>query len=91
MPFRVSGKNIEVGEALRERIRARILEALETSMAAFPAMSPSARRPFGFHTERAVHLDLGIVPRADCWRRSYLSADQAAEIWRSGCGAIIAA
>ena len=31
MPFRVSGKNIEVGEALRERISARILEALEKS------------------------------------------------------------
>ena len=29
MPFRVSGKNIEVGEALRERISARVLEALE--------------------------------------------------------------
>jgi ribosome-associated translation inhibitor RaiA len=29
MPFRVSGKNIEVGEALRERIGARVLEALE--------------------------------------------------------------
>ena len=29
MSFRVSGKNIEVGEALRERISGRILESLE--------------------------------------------------------------
>ena len=29
MSFRVSGKNIEVGEALRERISARVVEALE--------------------------------------------------------------
>jgi ribosome-associated translation inhibitor RaiA len=28
MPFRVSGKNITVGEALRERVNARIAEAL---------------------------------------------------------------
>ena len=27
MPFRISGKNIDVGEALRERINARIAEA----------------------------------------------------------------
>ena len=29
MSFRVSGKHIELGEALRERISARVLEALE--------------------------------------------------------------
>ncbi len=28
MPFRVSGKNIDVGEALRERVNARVAEAL---------------------------------------------------------------
>ena len=46
MPFRVSGKNIEIGEALRERISARVAEATRRniSTAAFPATSPSARR-----------------------------------------------
>ena len=29
MSFRVSGKNIEVGEALRERISTRVLESVE--------------------------------------------------------------
>src|SRR5215213_6404735 len=28
MPFRVSGKNLDIGEALRERVSARVVEAL---------------------------------------------------------------
>jgi ribosomal subunit interface protein len=81
MPFRVSGKNIEVGEALRERIRARVLEALEKYFdGGFSGHVTVGKEAFGFHTECVVHLDSGIVLRADSLAAdAYLSADQAAE------------
>ena len=49
MPFRVSGKNIDIGEALRERINQRVAEARPSiSTAAFPVTSPSARKGSAF-------------------------------------------
>ena len=81
MSFRVSGKNIEVGEALRERISARVLEALEKYFnGGFSGHATVGKEAFGFHTECVVHLDSGIVLRADSMAAdAYLSADQAAE------------
>ena len=81
MPFRVSGKNIEVGEALRERIRARVLEALGKFFdGGFSGHVTVGKEAFGFNTECVVHLDSGIVLRAYSMAAdAYLSADQAAE------------
>jgi len=81
MPFRVSGKNIEVGGALRERISARVLEALEKYFdGGFSGHVTVGKEAFGFQTECVVHLDSGIVLRADSMAAdAYLSADQAAE------------
>ena len=81
MPFRVSGKNIEVGEALRERIAARVLESLEKYFdGGFSGHVTVGKEAFGFHTECVVHLDSGIVLRADAMAAdAYLSADQAAD------------
>jgi ribosomal subunit interface protein len=81
MPFRVSGKNIEVGEALRERISARVLEALEKYFdGGFSGHVTVGKEAFGFQTECVVHLDSGIVLHADSMAAdAYLSADQAAE------------
>ena len=81
MPFRVSGKNIEIGEAIRERIGARILEALEKYFdGGFSGHATVGKEAFGFHTECVVHLDSGIVLRADSMAADpYLSADQAAD------------
>jgi ribosomal subunit interface protein len=81
MSFRVSGKNIEVGEALRERISARVLEALEKYFSGgFSGHATVGKEAFGFHTECVVHLDSGIVLRADSMAAdAYLSADQAAD------------
>ena len=81
MPFRVSGKNIELGEALRERISARVLEALEKYFdGGFSGHATVGKEAFGFHTECVVHLDSGIVLRADSMAAdAYLSADQAAD------------
>jgi len=80
MPFRVSGKNIELGEALRERITARIFEALEKYFdGGFSGHATVGTEAFGFHTECLVHLDSGIVLRADAMAAdAYMSADQAA-------------
>ena len=81
MPFRVSGKNIELGEALRERISARVLEALEKYFdGGFSGHATVGKEAFGFQTECVVHLDSGIMLRADSMAAdAYLSADQAAE------------
>ena len=80
MSFRVSGKHIELGEALRERITARVLEALEKYFdGGFSGHATVGKEAFGFHTECVVHLDSGIVLRADSMAAdAYLSADQAA-------------
>lgn len=81
MPFRVSGKNIEVGEALRERIGARVVESLEKYFdGGFSGHVTVGKEAFGFHTECVVHLDSGVVLRADSMAAdAYLSADQAAD------------
>jgi ribosomal subunit interface protein len=80
MSFRVSGKHIELGEALRERINARVLEALEKYFdGGFSGHATVGKEAFGYHTECVVHLDSGIVLRADSMAAdAYLSADQAA-------------
>jgi ribosome hibernation promoting factor len=80
MPFRVSGKNIAVGEALRERINARVAEAMAKYFdGGFSGHATIGREGFGFRTECVVHLDSGIVLEADALAAdAYVSADQAA-------------
>ena len=80
MPFRVSGKNIHVGEALRERINARVAEALAKYFdGGFTVHVPIVREGYGFRTECVVHLDSGIVLEAEALAAdAYASADQAA-------------
>jgi ribosomal subunit interface protein len=81
MSFRVSGKNIEIGEALRERINARVLESLAKYFdGGFSGHATVSKEAFGFRTECVVHLDSRIVLRADAMAADpYSSADQAAE------------
>ena len=82
MSFRVSGKNIEVGEALRERISARVLEAVEKYFegGGFSGHVTVGKEGFGFSTECVLHLDSGVVMRADAMAAdAYVSADQAAD------------
>lgn len=80
MPFRISGKNIDIGEALRERISARVTEALQKY---FQGTSEGhvtvARDGFGFRTECALHLSSGITLEAEAMAAdAYASADLAA-------------
>jgi ribosomal subunit interface protein len=81
MPFRVSGKNIDVGDALRERISERIGEATAKYFdGRFSGHVTVGKDGYGFRTECVIHLDSGIVLEADAVAAdAYASADQAAE------------
>jgi ribosomal subunit interface protein len=80
MPFRVSGKNIDVGEALRNRINARIAEATAKYFdGGYSGHVTVGKEGFGFRTECVIHLDSGIVLEAEALAAdAYASADQAA-------------
>lgn len=80
MPFRVSGKNLDVGEALRARINARIAEATAKYFdGGYSGHVTVGKEGFGFRTECVIHLDSGIVLEAEALAAdAYASADQAA-------------
>jgi ribosomal subunit interface protein len=80
MSFRVSGKNLDVGDALRTRINARIGEAMSKYFdGGYSGHMTIARDGTGFRTECAVHLDSKITLRAAASAPdAYASADQAA-------------
>ena len=66
MSFRVSGKNLDVGDALRERINARIGEAMSKYFdGGYSGHVTIARDGSGFRTECAVHLDSKITLHAE--------------------------
>ena len=81
MPFRVSGKNIDIGEALRTRVNQRIAEATAKYFdGGYSGHVTIGKDGFGFRTECLVHLDSGITLEAEAVAPdAYLSADQAAE------------
>src|ERR1700674_201426 len=80
MPFRVSGKNIAIGEALRERISDRVAEALGKYFdGGYSGHATVGKDGFGFRTEFVIHLDSGIMLEAEAIAADpYESADQAA-------------
>ena len=75
------GKNIDVGEALRERVSARIVEAIKKYFdGGYLGSVTVGKEAFGFRTECAVHLDSGITLHAEAMAGdAYSSADQAAD------------
>ena len=80
MPFRVSGKNIAIGEALRGRVNQRIAEATAKYFdGGYSGHVTIGKDGFGFRTECVVHLDSGIVLEAEATAGdAYSSADEAA-------------
>jgi len=80
MSFRVSGKNIDIGEALRERIERRIAEAAAKYFdGGYSGHVTIAKEGFGFRAECVVHLDSGAVLEAQATAAdAYASADRAA-------------
>ena len=81
MPFRVSGKNLDIGEALRGRVNARVAEAMQKYFdGGYSGHVTVGKDGFGFRTECAVHLDSGVTFRTEAMAAdAYASADQAAE------------
>ena len=79
MPFRVSGKNLDLGEALRERISRRIAETVAKYFdGGYSGHVTLAKDGFGFRTECAIHLDSKVTLRGEASAPDgYLSADQA--------------
>ncbi len=80
MSFRVSGKNLDVGDALRERISARIAQAMGKFFdGGYSGHATIAREGYGFRTECAIHLDSRVTLQAEGMAAdAYASADQAA-------------
>ena len=80
MSFRISGQNLDIGEALRERISERIAEAMDKYFdGGYSGHVTLARDGFGFRTECAIHLDSKITLHAEGMAPdAYASADQAA-------------
>jgi ribosomal subunit interface protein len=81
MPFRVSGKNMDIGDALRERMNSRIADALSKYFhSGYSGHVTVARDGFGYRTECTIHLPSGITLEAEALAAdAYASADQAAE------------
>jgi len=80
MPLRVSGKNINVGSALRERISERVEQAtLKYFRGGYSGHATVGKDGFGFRTECVLHLDSGALLEAEGMAAdAYDSADQAA-------------
>src|SRR5580658_5322525 len=80
MSFRISGKNLDVGDALRTRINARIGEALSKYFdGGYSGHVTVARDGSGFRAECAIHLDSKVTLQAEgSAPDAYDSADQAA-------------
>jgi ribosomal subunit interface protein len=78
--LRVSGKNIDLGEALRARINSRIAEATAKYFdGGFSGHVTVGKDGFGFRTECVIHLDSGIVLEVEAFAAdAYASADEAA-------------
>jgi ribosomal subunit interface protein len=79
MPFRVSGRNIEIGESLRDRINGRVLETLNKYFdGGFSGHVTVGKEAYGFQTECVLHLNSGIVLRVEALAAdAYVSADDA--------------
>jgi ribosomal subunit interface protein len=79
MSFRVSGKNLDVGEALRDRINDRIAETMVKYFdGGYSGHVTLAKDGNGFCTECVIHLDSKVTLHAEGEAvDAYLSADQA--------------
>jgi ribosomal subunit interface protein len=80
MSFRVSGKNLDVGDALRDRINERIGQVVSKYFdGGYSGHVTVEREGSGFRTECAIHLDSKITLRTEgSAPDAYASADKAA-------------
>jgi len=82
MTIRVSGKSINIGEALRERVSDRTDEVLRKYFEGnYSGHFTIGKDRVGFRTDCALHLDSGITLEAESTAPdAYASADQAIEL-----------
>ncbi|QZN98307.1 ribosome hibernation-promoting factor, HPF/YfiA family [Chenggangzhangella methanolivorans] len=80
MGLRVSGKNLDIGEALRGQVDDRISDAMAKYFGGgFSGHVTVSKDGAGFRTECSIHLDSGIVLQAaGAAGDAYASFDQAA-------------
>ncbi|RTM00321.1 ribosome hibernation-promoting factor, HPF/YfiA family [Ancylobacter rudongensis] len=81
MPLRVSGKNLDVGEALRQRVSDRVAGAMDKYFdGGWSGHVTVAREGSGYRADCALHLDSGTVLQAHADAQDpYASADAAVE------------
>jgi ribosomal subunit interface protein len=81
MSLRISGKNLDIGEALRGQVETRISDALSKYFnGGYSGHVTVEREGTGFRTECALHLDSGIDLQATARAvDAYASFDQAAD------------
>jgi ribosomal subunit interface protein len=79
MAFRISGKNLDVGAALRDRVSSRITEVTDKYFdGGYSGHVTLARDGIGFRTECEIHLDSKVTLNAEGEAPdAYASADQA--------------
>jgi ribosomal subunit interface protein len=80
MPLRVSGRNINIGATLHQRITDRVEEAATKYFrGGYSGHATVGRDGFGFRTECLLHLDSGVMLEAEGMAAdAYESAEQAA-------------
>jgi ribosomal subunit interface protein len=81
MPLRISGKNVDIGQALREHIESRVSEALgkyfDGGFTGHVVVEPEGS---GYGVDCTIHLDTGTMLQASgSAHEVYAAADQAAE------------
>lgn len=81
MPLRVSGKNLDIGEALRAQVVDRVSGAVSKFFdGSFSGHVTVEREGTGFRTDCALHLSSGVTLQAEgAAHDAYQSADRAAE------------
>ena len=81
MGLRISGKSVDIGESFRSQIEARIGDAVGKYFdGGFNGHVTVEREGSGFHTDCAIHLDTGIVLKAEAVMQDvHQSFDRAAE------------
>lgn len=81
MPLRVSGKNLDIGEALRSQVSDRISSAIGKFFdGGFSGHVIVEREGAGFRTDCTLHLSSGVTLQAEGTAQdAYLSSDKAAE------------
>ncbi|MEW5424246.1 ribosome-associated translation inhibitor RaiA [Amorphus sp. 3PC139-8] len=79
--LKISGKNLDIGNALRERIQERIEEAVRKYFdGGYSGQVVVEPEGFGFKTDCAIHLDTGVVLKTSANAAdATVSFDQAAE------------